>query len=338
MARFDRQPPVSTSAGYREPSRDGRQRGQPAEFQRVRILLAMVTVACEHGVQAATVAHVVAQAGVSRKTFYEFFKDRDDCLSQSLERAVGLVSERTRAAYDAGRAWPERVRAALRVILEFLDADQALARLLVIESAAAGPAILARRREMLGHLAELVDDGNRVTRREPLPLAAEAAVGGVFEVIHARLLKPNPGALAELLGQLMSFIVLPYLGTAAAARELSRAATTASPRRNRPMREHDLIEGLPIRLTYRTVIVIAVIAAEPGLSNMQISMHAGVTDQGQMSKLLARLARAGLIENSGAGQNGAPNAWRLTDLGESVERSIKDEQLPLTSRRAMARR
>jgi chromosome segregation and condensation protein ScpB len=92
-----------------------------------------------------------------------------------------------------------------------------------------------------------------------------------------------------------------------------------------------------MRLTYRTVRVLAAIAAEPGLSNSQISQRAGVTDQGQISKLLSRLARLQLIESAGHGgaRKGASNAWRLTHRGEAVERAIRHERLP---RRGVERR
>jgi AcrR family transcriptional regulator len=294
----------------------------------------MITVACEHGVQAVTVAQVVAQAGVSRKTFYEFFDDRGHCLLESLERIVAIVAQRTGDAYETEAAWVDRLRAALQAMLEFFDEEPALARLCVVESAAAGPAVLARRRELLDRLAWFVDEGRTLTRREPPPLAAQGAVGGAFEVIHARLLKSDQRALVDLLGQLMSFIVLPYLGAAAAERELHRSLISTPSAVGASESTRGIVEVLPVRLTYRTVTVLAVIAARPGLSNIQISQRAGVIDQGQISKLLARLAGVELIENFGAGHNGAPNAWRLTDRGASLERAIRYERLTLTGGRA----
>jgi DNA-binding IclR family transcriptional regulator len=87
-----------------------------------------------------------------------------------------------------------------------------------------------------------------------------------------------------------------------------------------------------MRLTYRTVGVLAAIAAQPRLSNRQISQHAGVIDQGQISRLLSRLARLQLIENTGEGwSKGAADAWRLTHRGEAVERTIRRERLPRRS-------
>jgi DNA-binding MarR family transcriptional regulator len=78
-----------------------------------------------------------------------------------------------------------------------------------------------------------------------------------------------------------------------------------------------------MRLTYRTIRVLAAIAAQADLSNSEVAERAGITDQGQVSKLLARLSRLGLIENTGAGQaRGTANAWRLTREGRKLQRKI----------------
>jgi chromosome segregation and condensation protein ScpB len=80
---------------------------------------------------------------------------------------------------------------------------------------------------------------------------------------------------------------------------------------------------LPVRLTYRTMRVVAVIGARAGLSNSQVAERAEIKDAGQVSKLLARLKRLGLIENTGAGQaRGGANSWALTRKGNELERTI----------------
>jgi chromosome segregation and condensation protein ScpB len=121
-------------------------------------------------------------------------------------------------------------------------------------------------------------------------------------------------------------IVLPYLGPAAAEQELTRAG----PKTTRPRRKPatDSLDALPMRLTYRTLRVLAAIAeqdiqgAHP--SNRRIGELAGVPDQGQISKLLARLERLELIHNSGHGQpRGEPNAWTLTAKGQEIQHAIQ---------------
>ena len=79
-----------------------------------------------------------------------------------------------------------------------------------------------------------------------------------------------------------------------------------------------------MRLTYRTVRVLMVIGERPGASNREIAEGSGIVDQGQISKLLTRLARLNLVENVGEGQEkGAANAWHLTPRGAQVERATR---------------
>ena len=68
--------------------------------------------------------------------------------------------------------------------------------------------------------------------------------------------------------------------------------------------------------------VLLAIGAHPGACNRQVGRAAGAADPGQISKLLTRLQRIGLIENREAGVKGSPNAWTLTRKGAEVERAI----------------
>ena len=144
--------------------------------------------------------------------------------------------------------------------------------------------------------------------------------------------------LGDLLGELMSMIVLPYLGSAAARRERERplpaplvqARGAVAPKRS----DRDPLQEVPMRLTYRTARVLACIAEQPGISNRVVAEQAGVADQGQISKLLARLERLGLAENRGVGHaKGEPNAWRLTALGQQVAQRLNVNS---SARRAVA--
>jgi DNA-binding MarR family transcriptional regulator len=79
-----------------------------------------------------------------------------------------------------------------------------------------------------------------------------------------------------------------------------------------------------MRLTYRTVRVLAAIGGNPGASNREIAAASGIVDQGQISKLLNRLARLELTENHGVGQEkGGANAWQLTERGEHLVRATR---------------
>jgi AcrR family transcriptional regulator len=303
-----------------------RQGGHVAEMQRRRLLLAFVEVLAERGLENASVGRVCKRAGVSRRTFYELFDDRDECLVAAFEEAVERISQPVLAAWEAPGSWHERVRGALTALLEQLDADPDLARLCVVETVKAGPLVSARRSSVLAALVAAVEQGRDEARRggEPPPLAGQGVVGGALSVIHTRLMQTPPSGssplLSELTGELMAMIVHPYLGSAAARRELERPAPKAAGA-NGVLK--DPFKGLSIRFTYRTARVLSTIAANAGASNRLVADTSGIADEGQMSRLLTRLQRAELIENRGAGrEKGEANAWALTERGEAVQSAL----------------
>ncbi len=282
----------------------------------------MTELACERGVGNVTVAHVVARAGVSRRTFYEVFEDREACLLAALDDALARASRCVLDAYDPGAKWAERVRTALIALLGFLDVERGAGWLLIVGSLGAGPKALDRGKRVLAQMISVVDEGRSEAKGDgPPPLTAEGLVGGVLSVLHDRLLSDSPVGLVGLAGPLMGMIVLPYLGPAATRRELERPPPARKPAR--PRIEGNPLRELRMRLTYRTVMVLTAVAAQPGGSNRQVANAAGITDQGQISKLLARLQGLGLISNAGIGSvRGAPNAWTLTSKGWEVETAI----------------
>jgi AcrR family transcriptional regulator len=292
------------------------------------MLAAAVEAVEEVGYARMTVAQVISRARVSRKTFYDVFTDREDCFLAAFEQALGQASSIARDAYESESTWRDGIRAALARLLMFMDEEPGLAKLCVVEALGAGERVLDRRAKVLDELAVIIDRGRAATNatREPPEVTAEGVVGAIFAVLHTRVLEPDAEPLTGLLNSLMSMIVLPYLGARAAGRELSRppldVPTDARPLV--PARHKDPLEGLNMRLTYRTVRVLMVIAEHPGASNREIAEGSGIVDQGQISKLLNRLARLKLVENLGEGQEkGAANAWHLTARGAQVERATR---------------
>jgi hypothetical protein len=131
------------------------------------------------------------------------------------------------------------------------------------------------------------------------------------------------------LNPLMGMIVLPYLGPVVAGKELGRAVPRVrrTARRERRSSVGHLLKGLEVRPTYRTLRVVYAISELGGQgsnpNNREVAEHASVVDQGQISKLLARLERFGLAQNIGVGHaKGEPNAWVLTAKGRELAQSI----------------
>jgi len=289
----------------------------------------MIDQITELGYTGTTVAQVVGRAGVSRKTFYSLFTDLEDCMASALEIVLERLSKVAREAYARERDWLGGIRAALIELLLLADEEPGIARLLLIETLSAGARVLSRRRAVLAELASAIDRGRGYTksRHQPTEIVSEGIVGGIVEILVARILARRPERLSDLAGPLMSMIVLPYLGAGVARRELSRERPAPRPPCDRaPERGKvaDPLAGLNIRVTYRTVLVLTAIGERPGVSNREVGERAGIVDQGQISKLLARLESHGLTENRGEGQDrGAANEWHLTPHGAQIEHAAR---------------
>ena len=223
------------------------QHSRISEIQRSRLLAAAVATVDELGYADTTVSDVTNRARVSRRTFYELFCNREECLIAVLEDVVAMIVaevsqagmgsvsqadlERVSQAGLENLAWRERVRGGLWAILAFLDREPALARVCVVQALRGGPEVLERREEILAGLAAAVDEGRLEGARGEgcTPLTAEGVVGAAFTIVYARLLRGEQSPLTGLLGELMGMIVLPYLGAAAARREQARPASGIAP-------------------------------------------------------------------------------------------------------------
>jgi AcrR family transcriptional regulator len=299
---------------------------QVAEIQRARILAGMYDLVAEHGATGVSVADVVARSGVSRRTFYEVFADREDCFLAAFDDALGVAASRVLPAYRGERRWREAIRAGLVALLCFFDEEPVMARLLVLESFSAGANALERRTRVIGNLVAAVDAGRAERKTDPvlLPLTGEGTVGGVLSIVQRLIGSPHAEALVKLTNPLMAMIVMPYLGAAAARRELDRPVEIPTSEQQGERLPVDPFKDAGMRLTYRTIRVLAAVAECPEASNRRVGEMAEIGDQGQISKLLGRLKRIGLIENGGVtpGQ-GAPNAWTLTASGRQMVNSIR---------------
>ncbi|HXA55459.1 MAG TPA: TetR/AcrR family transcriptional regulator [Solirubrobacteraceae bacterium] len=293
------------------------------EAQRARLLGATVHSVAELGYAKLSVADVVARAGASRETFYQIFANREEAFLEALNDTVARAGARAGAAAAEQQTWEGRLRAGLETVLRTLEEEPALARVLA-ESQRGGPRVLKRRTEILDELARIVDGGRELARDDgPPPLTAHSLVAGAVSVVHERLLTPAAGSLTELVGPLMSMIVFPYRGPAAATAELERPVKRRR-RKARAQRRPAPLEGIESRLTYLMMRVLGFVAEHPGASNREVGDGVGIVDGGQISKLLARLSSLGLIENAAQGSGrGVPNAWRIAPRGDQIRHTLQ---------------
>jgi AcrR family transcriptional regulator len=255
---------------------------------------------------------VPTRAGVSKSAFYDAFDSVEECCRAAHEEGSARLSRAIAEAAGREQTWLGRVRSGLVALLGFFDDEPAWARMLVLETPAPTNACRQPLPEVLARL--LGQDGDAGAAGDspaPLPaLTAELVVGGVYAVIRASMLADDGSKLVELAPSLLAFIAAQY-GLSAPASETHR-----TPIGSARAIEVSCATQLPIRATRRTTLVLRSIAQAPYSNNREVAQAAGLNDEGQTSKLLARLERNGVIENVGVGPaRGEPNAWLLTSSG-----------------------
>jgi AcrR family transcriptional regulator len=288
----------------------------PRELKRARIIAAMTHAVSEEGVQNASITRVLGRAGIARVAFYHHFHDRDDCLIAAVESTLQRCRSQVQATHRAQAPWRAQIRAGLEALLMHFEEEPDSARLCISCSRQPSQAMKDLRRQVLGELTAAIERGRDGQHNGPGPITAESIVEGLLGVLQTRLEDTQGPRLTELTAALMSFIVLPYRGAQAAREELAQASTPSRPAGGTRAKPTTRRSARELRITYRTMRVLAAIGASPGLSNCEVAQRADITDQGQISKLLKRLRDLELIENTHNGQRrGEANAWRLTAAG-----------------------
>jgi AcrR family transcriptional regulator len=276
---------------------------------------------------------VARRAGVSETVLFDVFPTVEECYRAAFEEGLDRLSRTVDDARAREQAWLERVRSGVVALLGFFDDEPSWAHLLLGEASIAGTQALRYEQRLLGVITGLLGDAGPNALNEPATpsqMTAELVAGGAFAVIRARALQESGETLVELAPPLMAFIVTPYLGEVAARAELEGrpACRGESPEaRSEIARAQALSRAgeLPIRATHRTTLVLRAIAGAPYSTNREVAQAAGLVDEGQASKLLARLERQGVIENVGIGAvRGEPNAWLLTPSGRRAFELLKE--------------
>jgi AcrR family transcriptional regulator/DNA-binding transcriptional ArsR family regulator len=297
--------------------RSGRAYGLPS--QRDRLVTAMGELTVELGTSAVGVHHVCQRAGISRRTFYELYVDRDACFLDAIGEAQNrLVAHVAAAVAQAGPEWEDRVVAATRTLVAALCADRILGHLCVVAPLAAGPDALALRRTAMDEIGRLL--GPPPQTDVPAGLVLAAALGGVWELLR-HFLTDDDVAEHEVTTAAINALLAPFVGRrrAAARAQTPGDAVTFVTRWTPSTPEAD---GNGLLVTELTRLTLAYLGAHPGACNVDIARGVDVRHESQISRHLGRLEGAGIVARR---REGRTNAWRLTARGEEAVRSLRPD-------------
>lgn len=186
---------------------------------RARILLATVRLIQEHGYTEITDSLLAKTARLPTQALHKQFPDKQACLLAAIDDFFAETLEATRARTPSRGAWPAEVRHAMRCYVEHLAAHRALLRLAFVDLFDAGPAIVSQLTKSIEQLVAWLTDAGPAPRRAPL-VVREAITGAIWATIFSCAAADRVAELAALADHLSFILLAPYIGPAAADREL----------------------------------------------------------------------------------------------------------------------
>ena len=201
--------------------------GLPRELversQRERLLAAVVKVTVAKGYESTTVGDILGEAGVGRESFYELFDDKLACMLAAHKILLDSLEEKVRPVYLGSDPWPQRMKRALSVILDWLAAEPDVARFAFVEMSTIGPAFRPIFQAEFARATVLLEEGMSEEIPAPeLPQASSLAVGAMMARIYEEVVLGRVAELPRLLPDLTYEMLVPFVGE-----ERARAAAGA---------------------------------------------------------------------------------------------------------------
>jgi len=181
---------------------------QVREIQRGRLLSAMADCVAEKGAVDTTVADVIARAGVSRRTFYELFRDKNDCFDAAYRLGVTVLTDAIREAQSEPGSWEERVERSFVALTDVMAANPSFSKLCILEVWGAGAEARATHYETIQSfrvfLKEIEDDFGDVV--------FFGLVGGISSILFREIEAGRTEDIRQIVPDLVRFVMLPLAG------------------------------------------------------------------------------------------------------------------------------
>ncbi|BEP61931.1 TetR/AcrR family transcriptional regulator [Variovorax sp. V213] len=177
---------------------------EPAHEHYSRLLEGMARAVAAKGYADTTIADIVREAAVSRRTFYEHFTTKAECLVSLYEAASKLALRAVAEAFDPAQPWHAQVERAMTAYLDYLAQDPVLLRTLFVEILGLGMPGLAARRRVNAEIASFIQaaiNGSTGAQGPAVHLTSEMAmtvVGGINELVLQAIEQDRVGNLHQL--------------------------------------------------------------------------------------------------------------------------------------------
>jgi AcrR family transcriptional regulator len=183
-----------------------------ADNQRARILVGVAEVVADKGYAAMSVEDIVRRSGVSRRTFYDQFRDKRSAFFASFDVLNERVLTSTTAAFASTDDWPEQVRRGLKTLLTLLADEPAFARMAFLEMAMAGPDGVRRLEGSIAGFQTLLVPGDAMAEH-PVPAEIPHMIGAaISELVRRHVVRDDMASVSRSLPAAVYLCLVPYVG------------------------------------------------------------------------------------------------------------------------------
>lgn len=206
------------------PGRHGLSRDFVTRNQRERLIAGTIAAVAEHGYRETSVTQIAAAAGVSRRTFYGYFKTKEECFAATYDLFEGHLLEALAGSGEKARSWSAKVRARVTTLLDFLGANPDLVRFSLVAPPSAGGEIAERGRAFLKGLVDQLTEGHPAPRRaaDDPALELEAMQGSIAAVLTGAVQVRDDETLPDAAPQLVELALAPFVGRRRATGEAEK--------------------------------------------------------------------------------------------------------------------
>jgi AcrR family transcriptional regulator len=189
-----------------------RRRGRPdAGFSaRAQILVGAAAAFGARGLADTSVEDVLRASGVSRRTFYRFFRNKDELFDELAETAAMIFLQSMRTAAALGRTPLDKLANCVEVWLRAPETAGPIFHVIAAEAAKPGSRMAAHRRHAIDALVAMLAEGIRADRGQEMdPLILRGLIGAMETIaaeVHAAGRADN-AAIARAKAAMMHILV-----------------------------------------------------------------------------------------------------------------------------------